>query len=86
MHNAMIVSYPTDNLSNIKCYVPLLTNRDDIRCSLNDQRYTSTPREVHLFTTSCSLSMLMSVIVLQRLSSLQLRKETLLLLVRHMNL
>jgi hypothetical protein len=76
MHNAMIISYPTNNLSNIKCYVPLLSNRDDIRCSLDDRCYTSTPREVHLSTTYCSLLMLMSMTVLQRFSSLQLPKET----------
>jgi hypothetical protein len=86
MHNAMIDSYPTDNLSNIKCYLPFLSNGDDIRFSLDDRRYMSTRREGHLSATPCSLSMFMSVTVLQRLSSLQLQKETLLLLVRDMNL
>jgi hypothetical protein len=35
MHNAIIDSHPTDNLSNIKCCVPFLSNRDEILCSLD---------------------------------------------------
>jgi hypothetical protein len=36
MRNVMIDSYPTDNLSNIKCCVSFLSNGDEICCSLDD--------------------------------------------------
>jgi hypothetical protein len=38
MHNVTIDSHPTDNLSNIKCCVSFLSNRDEIPCSLDDGR------------------------------------------------
>jgi hypothetical protein len=34
----MIESYPTDDLSSSKCCVSFLSNRNEIRCSLDDVR------------------------------------------------
>jgi hypothetical protein len=38
LRNVTIDSYPIDDLSNIKCCVSFLSNRDEIRCSLDDVR------------------------------------------------
>jgi hypothetical protein len=36
IHNVMIESYPTDDLSHIKGWVSFLSNRDELLCSLDD--------------------------------------------------
>jgi hypothetical protein len=36
--NVMIASYPTDDLSNIKCCVSSLSNRNEVLCSLDGGR------------------------------------------------